>query len=137
MPEATLRLTGELAGAAVPRRQQMLPALATQPTVRAALRWLTAADNDLPGRPADAALLDQAGTVLAGAALSRPGAYLPALRALRELGADVRAGRPTRAAARQPVARALTDLLAAPAPTPPTMPAPNRLARRYFQELSR
>ncbi|GAA3965719.1 hypothetical protein [Hymenobacter antarcticus] len=137
MPEATLRLTGELAGAAVPRRQQMLPAPATQPTVRAALRWLAAADSGQPGRPADAALLDQAGTALAGAALSRPGAYLPALRALRELGADVRAGRPTRAAARQPVARALTDLLAAPTPTPPAVPAPDRLARRYFQELSR
>ena len=137
MPEATLRLTGELAGAAVPRRQQMLPAPATQPTVRAALRWLAAADNGLPSRTADAALLDQAGATLAGAALSRPGAYLPALRALRELVADVRAGHPTRAAARQPVARALTDLLAVPTPTPPAAPAPDRLARRYFQELSR
>ena len=137
MPEATLRLTGELAGAAAPHRQRTLPAPATQPTVRAALRWLAAADHGLPARPADAALLDQAGTVLAGAALVRPGAYLPALRALRELGADVRAGRPTRAAARQPVARALTELLAAPAPTPAAPPAPDRLARRYFQELSR
>lgn len=137
MPEATLRLTGELAGAAVPHRQQTLPTPATQPTVRAALRWLATADNGLPTRPADAALLDQAGTVLAGAALNRPGAYLPALRALRELGADVRAGRPTRAATRLPVARALTDLLAAPTPTPPAVPAPDRLARRYFQELSR
>ena len=137
MPEATLRLTGELAGATVPRRQRLLPAPASQPTLRAALRWLAAADNGLPARPADAALLDQAGTALAGAALSRPGAYLPALRALRELVADVRAGRPTRAAARQPVARALTDLLAAPAPTPPPAPGPDRLARRYFQELSR
>jgi len=137
MPEATLRLTGELAGAAVPHRQQTLPAPTSQPTVRAALRWLAAADNGLPTRPTDAALLDQAGTVLAGAALNRPGAYLPALRALRELGTDVRAGRPTRAAARQPVARALTDLLATPTPTPPAVPAPDRLARRYFQELSR
>ena len=137
MPEATLRLTGELAGAAVPQRQQNLPVPATQPTVRAALRWLATADNGLPTRPADAALLDQAGTVLAGAALTRPGAYLPALRALRELGADVRAGRPTRAASRAPVARALTDLLAAPVSAPAAPPAPDRLARRYFQELSR
>ncbi len=137
MPEATVRLTGELVGAAVPHRQQTLPAPAAQPTVRAALRWLATADNGLPTRPADAALLDQAGTVLAGAALNRPGAYLPALRALRELGAAVRAGRPTRAAARQPVARALTDLLTAPTPTPSAAPAPDRLARRYFQELSR
>ena len=82
-------------------------------------------------------LLDQAGTVLAGAALNQPGAYLPALRALRELGADVRAGRTTRAAARQPVVRALTDLLPTPTPTPPVAPRPDRLARRYFQELNR
>ncbi|MFC6223450.1 DUF4175 domain-containing protein [Hymenobacter artigasi] len=137
MPEATLRLTGELAGAAVPQRQQTLPAPATQPAIRAALRWLAAADNGQPTRPADAALLDQAGTVLSGAALSRPGFYLPALRALRELGADVRAGRPTRAASRAPVARALTDLLAVPTPAPAAPPAADRLARRYFQDLSR
>ncbi|GAB3848756.1 hypothetical protein GCM10028822_12120 [Hymenobacter terrigena] len=137
MPEATLRLTGELAGAAAPQRQQTLPAPNPQPAVRAALRWLAAADNGQPTRPADAAVLDQAGTVLAGAALTRPGFYLPALRALRELGADVRAGRPTRAASRAPVARALTDLLAAPAPAPAAAPAPDRLARHYFQELSR
>ncbi|MBH8556566.1 DUF4175 family protein [Hymenobacter negativus] len=137
MPEATLRLTGDLAGAAVPQRQQTLPAPNPQPAIRAALRWLAAADNGQPTRPADAAALDQAGTVLAGAALTRPGFYLPALRALRELGADVRAGRPSRAASRAPVARALTDLLAAPAPAPAAPPAPDRLARRYFQELSR
>ena len=137
MPEATLRLTGELAGTAVPHRQQLLPAPASQPAVRATLRWLAAADYGLSAHPADAALLDRAGAVLAGAALARPGAYLPALRALRELGADARASRPTRAASRAAVARALTDLLPAPAPTPPAPPAPDRLARRYFQELSR
>ena len=137
MPEATLRLTGELAGAAVPQRQQNLPAPAPQPAIHAALRWLAAADNGQPTRPAEAAVLDQAGTVLAGAALSRPGFYLPALRALRELGANVRAGRPTRAASRAPVARALTNLLAAPTPAPAAPPAADRLARRYFQELSR
>ena len=137
MPEATLRLTGELAGATVPHRQQTLPAPTSQPTVRAALRWLAAADTGLPTRRADVALLDQAGTMLASAALARPGAYLPALRALRGLVADVRAGRPTRAASRAPVARALTDLLAAPAPSPLAPPAPDQLARRYFQELSR
>ncbi|MDQ2794776.1 MAG: DUF4175 domain-containing protein, partial [Bacteroidota bacterium] len=48
MPEATLRLTGELAGAAVPQRQQTLPAPNPQPTVRAALRWLAAADQGQP-----------------------------------------------------------------------------------------
>ena len=137
MPEATLRLTGELAGAAVPHRQQTLPAPATQSAVRAALRWLAAADNQLRPNPADARLLEQAGTVLAGAALTRPGVYLPALRALRQLVADVRTGRPTCAECRPPVARALTDVLAAPVPTPVPPPAPDRLARRYFQELTR
>ncbi|GAA4046756.1 hypothetical protein GCM10022409_36020 [Hymenobacter glaciei] len=137
MPEATLRLTGELAGATVPHHQQMLPAPNPQPAVRAALRWLAAADQGQPSRPADAAVLDQAGAVLAGAALSRPSFYLPALRALRELSQAVRAGRPTLATSRAPVARALTDLLAAPAPTPAPPPAADRLARRYFQELAR
>ena len=137
IPEATLRLTGELAGAAVPQHQQTLPAPNPQPTVRAALRWLAATEQGQPPRPADATVLDQAGTVLAGAALTRPSFYLPALRALRELSQAVRAGRPTRAASRAPVARALTDMLAAPAPMPTAPPAIDRLARRYFQELAR
>jgi hypothetical protein len=137
MPEATLRLTGELAGAAVPQRQQTLPAPNPQSAIRAALRWLAAAEQGQPARPADAATLDQAGTLLAGAALTRPGFYLPALRALRELSQAVRAGQPTRAASRAPVARALTELLAAPTPTPAAPPTADRLARRYFQELAR
>ncbi|MDQ2770205.1 MAG: DUF4175 domain-containing protein, partial [Bacteroidota bacterium] len=70
MPEATLRLTGELAGAAVPQRQQNLPTPAAQPAIRNALHWLAAAANGQPPRPADAALLDQAGSALAGAALN-------------------------------------------------------------------
>ncbi|OWP64709.1 hypothetical protein CDA63_02825 [Hymenobacter amundsenii] len=37
MPEATTRLTGELAGAAAPRRQRQLAAPAHQPTIRAPL----------------------------------------------------------------------------------------------------
>ena len=137
MPEATLRLTGELTGAAVPQRQQTLPAPTSQPAIRAALRWLAATDQGQPNRPTDAVLLDQAGAVLAGAALSRPGFYLPALRLLRELGVAVRAGRPTRPASRAVVVRALTELLAGPDPTPTAPPAPDRLARRYFLELSR
>ncbi|MDO7848210.1 hypothetical protein Q5H92_17720 [Hymenobacter sp. M29] len=134
LPEATVRLTGELAGAAVPHRQQQVAAPATQPAVRAALRWLAAHS---PTQPADARLLDQAGAVLAGAALQRPGVYLPALKALRQLVADVRAGRPACAECRPPVERALTDLLATPAPTPVSAAGPDRLGRRYFQELSR
>ena len=137
MPEATLRLTGELAGAAVPQRQQTQPAPNPQPAVRAALRWLAAADNGQLPRPADAAVLDQAGTLLAGAALSRPGFYLPALRALRELSQAVRAGRASPAGNRALVVRALTDLLVAPAAAPTAPPAPDRLAQRYFQQLSR
>ena len=137
VPEATLRLTGELAGAAVPQRQQTLPAPNPQPAIRAALRWLAAAEQGQPARAADATVLDQAGAVLAGAALTQPSFYLPALRALRELSGAVRAGRPTRAASRAPVARALTDLLAPPAPLPAAAPATDRLARRYFQELAR
>jgi hypothetical protein len=137
MPEATLRLTGELAGAAVPHRQQNVSAPVTQPAVRAALRWLAASESGQPSRPADAPLLDQAGAVLASAAVAQPGRYLPALRALRELTTAVRAGRPTRTTSRMPVVRALTDMLAAPPPVPAPPAGPDRLARRYFQELSR
>ena len=137
MPEATLRLTGELAGAEAPQRQRVLPAPAAQPAVRAALRWLAATPAAGPTGPADTRVLEQAGSVLAGAALQRPGVYLPALRALRELVADARAGRPTCTECRRPVERALTDLLALPPPAPVAPPAANRLARRYFQELSR
>ncbi|MCC3152311.1 DUF4175 domain-containing protein [Hymenobacter sp. BT770] len=137
LPEATLRLTGDLAGAAVPQHQQQLPAPATQPEVRAALLWLAQHSSAASTNPADARVLEQAGAVLSGAALQRPGVYLPALRALRQLVADVRAGRPACAECRPPVERALTDMLAAPPPVPLAAPAPNRLARRYFEELSR
>ncbi|MBJ6109996.1 hypothetical protein JAO73_13315 [Hymenobacter sp. BT523] len=137
MPEATLRLTGELKGAAAPRRQQQVAAAVSQPAVRAALRWLAAHGPGTKARPAEAPVLEQAGSVLAGAALERPGLYLPALKALRQLVADVRAGRPTCPDCRLPVERALTDLLAAPSPVPVPPAAPDRLGRRYFQELSR
>lgn len=73
--------------------------------------------------------------MLAQAALQKPGIYLPALRALRTLAADARAGR-TPCASCLPVAeRALADLLPPPTPTAAPAVAPNRLARRYFQEL--
>ena len=136
MPEATLRLTGDLAGAGVPHRLEQRPAPAAQPVIRAALRVL-AAPSGRPVSAAEARVLERAGSELAGAALQRPGAYLPALRALRQLVADARNGRPTCADCRPPVERALTDLLAAPAAAPTPPPGPDRLARRYFQELTR
>jgi len=134
-PEATLRLTGELKGAAAPHLTGTVAAPTAQPAVRGALRWLAAAQAGQPSRTADAATLDQAGQVLAQAALQKPGAYLPALRALRTLATDARAGR-TPCASCLPVAeRALADLLPSPTPTATPAVAPNRLARRYFQEL--
>ena len=138
-PEATLRLTGELKGAAAPRLQATVPAPATQPTVRAALHWLATAQAapGQPARPADAAALEQAGTALAQAALQKPGLYLPALRALRQLATDARASRVPSPGALAPAQRALTDLLPAPVPTAAPAPAPDRLSQRYFQELSR
>lgn len=135
LPEATLRLTGELKGAAAPHTQQAVPAPAAQPAVRAALRWLADAQAGQPTRPADAAQLEAAGTALAQQALQKPGAYLPALRALRQLAAGVRAGQPPCAACLPVAQRALTDLLPAPTPTAAAAPAPDRLARRYFEAL--
>ncbi len=136
LPEATLRLTGELAGAAAPRRQESVPAPASQPTVRAALRWL-ATQHGQPASPADATALEQAGAALAQAALQKPGFYLPSLRALRQLATDARAGRLPCVTCLTPAQRALTDLLPPPVPTAAPAATPDRLARRYFQELGR
>ena len=135
LPEATLRLTGELAGAAAPQLRATVPAPAAQPAVRAALRWLAATAAGQPGRPADAAQLEAAGTTLAQLALQKPGAYLPALRALRQLATQAHAGQAPCAPCLPVAQRALTDLLPAPAPTAPPTPAPDRLARRYFEAL--
>jgi len=135
-PEATLRLTGELKDAAAPRLQATVPAPSTQPAVRAALRWL-ATQTGQPARPADAAALELAGAALAQAALQKPGLYLPALRALRQLATEARASRVPSPGAIAPAQRALADLLPAPVPTAAPAPAPDRLARRYFQALSR
>ncbi|AMR27659.1 hypothetical protein A0257_11510 [Hymenobacter psoromatis] len=136
LPEATLRLTGELKGATAPHIQETVPAPASQPTVRAALRWL-ATRHGQPARPADAAALEQAGAALAQAALQKPGLYLPALRAIRQLATDARAGRVPCASCFAPAQRALTDLLPAPVPTGAPAATPDRLARRYFEELGR
>ncbi len=136
LPEATLRLTGELKGAAAPHLQAMVPGPATQPAVRAALRWLALAATGQRGRPANAVALEQAGQALAQAALQKPGAYLPALRALRTLAADARLGRQPCASCLPVAERALTDLLPVPTPTSAQPAASDRLARRYFKELS-
>ncbi|AWM32807.1 hypothetical protein DDQ68_08450 [Hymenobacter nivis] len=135
-PEPNLRLTGDLKGAAAPRLQAQVPAPAAQPAVRGALAWLAASTAGQPARPADARLLEPAGAALAQAALQQPGAYLGALRDLRHLLADVRAGRPSCPDCRRTVARALTDLLPPPPPADAAPPTPDRLARRYFQNLS-
>ena len=137
LPEATLRLTGELKGAAAPHEQATVPAPAAQPAVRAALRWLAATRAGQPPRPADARLLEPAGAALAAVAVQQPGLYLPALKALRTLGAAVRAGRPAAAAQLLAAERGLSALLPTPVPATAPAPAPNRLARRYFQELGK
>ena len=103
--------------------------------MRAALRWLAA--NPASSKSADVRLLEQAGSALAGAALQRPVVYLPALRALRQMITDVRAGRAPAVANRSLVERALADMLPAPSPVPLRPSGPDRLAQRYFQELSR
>jgi hypothetical protein len=137
LPEATLRLTGELKGAAAPHLQATVPAPTAQPAVRAALRWLGAAAPSRPVRPAEATTLEQASQTLAQAALQKPGFYLPALRALRTLAADARAGRRPCATCLPVAERALTDLLPMPRPASARPTASDRMARRYFEELSR
>jgi len=136
MPEATLRLTGELKGAAAPHEQATVPAPPAQPAVRAALRWLAATRAGQSPRPADARLLEPAGTALAAVAVQQPGVYLPALKALRTLGTAVRAGQPVAPAQLLAAERGLSALLPTPVPATAPAPAPDRLARRYLQELS-
>ncbi|RSK42726.1 DUF4175 family protein [Hymenobacter perfusus] len=138
MPEATTRLTGDLTGAAAPRRQQQVAAPARQPAVRTALRTLTQMQTGTKPAAGSTAALEQVGQELARAALQRPGSYLTALRDLRRLTAALRAGQPAPAVNFSLLERALTNLLppAQPAPVSPTSPAAG-LARRYFQELSR
>jgi hypothetical protein len=137
LPEATLRLTGEMGNAAAPRKEQKIAPQDNQPAVRDALRWLGTARRDQAVKPTDALVLERAGQALAQAALQRPGAYLTALRDLRGLVADVRASRPLRPELLPSVERALTGLLPPPAATPVRHPTADPLAQRYFQELSR
>lgn len=135
LPEATLRLSGELGNAAAPRRTRQLPAPATQPEIRAAVRLLAALRAGQPATSADAVLLDRAGQAVAQAALQQPGAYLAAVRALRQLAADARAARPTCASCFAPAERALTALLPPPPAAPTRSPRPDRLGQRYLQAL--
>jgi len=141
-PEAGLRLSGDLTGAAAPRRQATVPAPATQPAVRAALRALTKLAGPSSASVATAGetvahALDGAAPALATAALARPALYLSALAALRRLSAAARANSPPRPADLTLTQRALTDLLPPPAPAMSPPAAPDRLARRYWQELAR
>ncbi|MBC6991558.1 DUF4175 family protein [Hymenobacter sp. BT491] len=138
LPESTIRLTGELIGAAAPRLQQDVRTTAPdQSIVREALGTLQALRRGETASSTDAARLDRAGPAIAQAAVRRPGAYLRALRELRQLTTDIRSHRALCATCLVSVEQALHELLPPPPPTPTRTAGPDRLARRYFQELSR
>ncbi|WP_375436274.1 hypothetical protein [uncultured Hymenobacter sp.] len=136
LPEATARLSGDLAGAATPRLQQQTTRPATQPEIREALRLLAALRTGQVARPTDALTLERAGQAVAQAALQRPGAYLTAVRALRQLTTDARASRAACATCFAPAESALTALLPAPPATPVRTNNGGRLSQRYFQNLN-
>lgn len=137
MPEATTRLTGDLAGASAPRRQRQLDAPSRQPTLRAALAAVRQLRTSGAVPAGAAAALEQAGPELSRAALQTPGRYLAALRNLRDVTAAIRAGQPVAKVRLLPLERALTDLLPVPPPAPTVRPAPNnQLTRRYFDLLN-
>ncbi|WP_426490006.1 hypothetical protein [Hymenobacter sp. 102] len=137
MPEATTRLTGDLAGAAAPSRRQQLPAPSQQPAVRAALGALAQLRQHAPV-PGVAVKLEQGGQQLAQAALRQPSTYLSALQELRQLTAALRAGQPTQRYNLPLIERAFTRLLPAPQPAPAQqIRSGSKLTQRYFQELSR
>ncbi|UOQ73583.1 hypothetical protein [Hymenobacter cellulosilyticus] len=137
IPESTTRLTGELQGATPPRLQAQLPAPATQPTIQAALRLLSTLRQGAAIKPAEAVLLDRASPAAAQAALRNPGRYLAAVRYLRQLSAEIRARAKPCLSCAATVESALTDLLPPPPSAPSRALGPDRLARRYFLELSR
>jgi hypothetical protein len=137
MPEATTRLIGDLAGAGAPRRQQQAAVPQTQPTVRAALQVLNQLRLGQSVGASGTLALDQAGAELARAALQQPGRYLSALRATRQTSAALRAQRSVPSANLPIIERALMDMLPPAPAAPQRAPGTNRLARRYFQELSR
>ncbi|MDF7809856.1 hypothetical protein [Hymenobacter sp. YC55] len=136
LPEATARLSGDLAGAATPHLQQQTTRPATQPEIRDALRLLAALRAGQPPRPADAVTLERAGQAVAQAALQRPGAYLTAVRALRQLATDARASRPACSTCFTPAESALTALLPAPPEAPIRTSSGGSLSQRYFQNLN-
>ena len=134
--EATARLSGDLTGAATPKLQQQTTRPATQPELREAIRVLAALQAGQPSRPTDATTLERAGQAVAQAAMQRPGAYLAAVRALRQLATDARAGRTPCLSCISPAEAALTTLLPVP-PAAPSRPATgSRLSQRYFQSLN-
>ena len=135
LPEATARLSGDLTGAATPRVPQQTARPATQLEIREALRLLAALRTGQAPRPADALTLERAGQAVAQAALQRPGAYLAAVRALRQLATDARASRAACATCLTPAESALTALLPTPPATPVRPGSSSRLSQRYFQNL--
>jgi hypothetical protein len=136
LPEATARLSGDLAGAATPRVQHQATRPATQPELRDAVRLLAALRTGQPARPADAVTLERAGQAVAQAALQRPGAYLTAVRALRQLATDARSGLTPCASCFGPAEAALTALLPVPPAAPARPAAGGQLSQRYFQRLN-
>ncbi|UOG75662.1 DUF4175 domain-containing protein [Hymenobacter tibetensis] len=136
LPEATARLSGDLAGAATPRLQQQTTKPATQPEIREALRLLAALRAGQPARPADAVALERAGQAVAQAALQKPGAYLAAVRALRQLATDARTGHTACTSCFAPAEMALTALLPAPPAAPVRTSSGSQLSQRYFQNLT-
>ncbi|MCB2409262.1 DUF4175 domain-containing protein [Hymenobacter lucidus] len=137
IPEATSRLTGELAGATASRRQQTIAATSSQATIRAALQTLARLRQHAgKASPTEALALERASGAAAQAALRNPGRYLSAVRDLRQLTTEIRRGQVPCQSCLQQVAAALTDLLPPPTPAPGRPAGPGRVARRYFQELS-
>ncbi|MBG8553100.1 DUF4175 family protein [Hymenobacter guriensis] len=135
LPEATLRLSGDLAGAATVSRRSQQTAPPAQPAVRAALRVISELQTGRAVRPTDAATLEAGGQALAQAAQRQPGTYLAALRQLRQLGTELRNRQVRCTSCLAGVEQAFTRLLPAP-PTAPARPVgTTRLTQRYLQEL--
>ena len=88
------RLTGELDKVGQPRHRREYAPDRSFPAVREAVPVLTKLQDGSPLSGADVGRLEKAGGELGAEAIRQPGRYLPALRALRQLIGEARAGKP-------------------------------------------
>ncbi|OKL40930.1 DUF4175 family protein [Pontibacter flavimaris] len=136
LKEPELRLTGELHKITPLSGQQSIDKQQALPNTRAALTWLAKYKQSGKYRPADAQLLEKAGQELAEHALSNSGKNLKALQDVRQLIAEVSAGKKLCASCLTAAERAWAELLPPAKQTPqPGQAVRSKLAEEYRKRV--